>query len=124
MSGYSHHDHANVLDNRTWTDKAERLRAMFGLPKDRSLASHVEPQLLSYLLDRHSLHMAEDRGDRAELATVMPAYCLRPVITVSKPDLCGNCIQMFEAFKARFPGFNVIFHCVGDSAAAPLHVRD
>lgn len=34
MSGYTHPDHANVLDNQTWTDKAVRLRAMLNLRRE------------------------------------------------------------------------------------------
>lgn len=117
MSGYSHTGWTNVLDNGMWTDKADDLRALLGLPKDKLAASHVEPQLLAYLLQRHSLQ------DRQELASAMPTYILQPIITVSKPDLCDQCLDLFQRFKDRFPGFGVVFHCVGDSIAAP-RVRD
>ena len=124
MSGYSHTGWPNVLDNQEWTDKAEGLRALVGLSKNRSAASHVEPQLLAYLLHRHSLHqMCEDEEDYRALASAMPEYSLQPIITVSKPDLCVNCLELFERFKKRFPGSDVIFHCVGDSVAAPLRER-
>jgi hypothetical protein len=123
MSGYSHTGWPNVLDNTVWTDKAENIRASLGLPKDKAAASHVESQLLAYLIDRHSLHMLEDVYDRKELASVMPDYSLQPVITVSRRDLCKDCLDLFERFKGRFPGFGVTFHCVGNSAASPLLMR-
>ncbi|KAK3680942.1 hypothetical protein LTR37_021015 [Vermiconidia calcicola] len=132
MSGYSYPDWPNVLDNRVWTEKAEGLRALLGLPVDKIAASHVEPQLLAYLLDRHSLQRLVvvdddkenvDEVDLAELATVLPAYTLRPIITVSKPDLCRLCFETFQRFKTRFPASSVVFHCVGDTVAAPLRVR-
>ena len=92
MSGYSHPGWPNVLDNEVWTDRAEGLRALLGLPKDKSVASHVEPQFLAYLLDRHSLlYMFEDEEDRHEFASAKPAYTLQPIITVSKPDFCPKC---------------------------------
>jgi hypothetical protein len=123
MSGYSHADWPNVLDNTIWTDKAEKMRALLGLPKDKSAASHVESQLLAYLLDRHSLHLLEDDCDRKELASAMFVYSLHPIITVSKRDLCKKCFDLFERFKGQYSGFDVTFHCVGDSTATPLLVR-
>ncbi|KAK4972499.1 hypothetical protein LTR28_012586, partial [Elasticomyces elasticus] len=77
MSGHSHPGWANVLGNEIWTDKAETLRTLLDLPKDKPAASHVEPQLLAYLLDRHSLYMSEDAEDHQELASVMPTYTLQ-----------------------------------------------
>ena len=124
MSGYTHHSWPNVLDNEVWTDKAEALRALFGLTKNKSAASHVEPQLLAYLLDRHTLLQWPGEDRCRELTDAIPACTLRSIITVSKPDLCDKCIVFFECFKRRFPGFGVVFHCVGDSVAAPLLVRE
>lgn len=119
MSGYSHHCWPNVLDNTVWTKKAEKMRVLLGLSRDKVAASHVESQLLAYLLDRHSLIMLEDEDGREELRSAMPVYSLRPIITVSKPDLCDKCLDLFERFKNTFPGFGVTFHCVGDSAVTP-----
>lgn len=90
---------------------------------ERSLASHVERQLLAYLMDCHSLCMVENKGDRAELETVMPTYCLRPVVTVSKSDFCEHRLHMFEVFKSVFPGFNVMLRFVGDSITGRVRVR-
>lgn len=123
MSGYSHHGWPNVLDNTVWTGKAERMRALLGLPRDRPAASHVESQLLAYLLDRHSLHMLEIEHDREELASAMPVHSLRPIITVSKCDLCDSCLDLVERFKDIFRGFGVTLHCVGDMAAIPPVIR-
>ena len=123
MSGYTHHSWPNVLDNEVWTDRAEALRALFGLTKNKSAASHVEPQLLAYLLDRHTLLQWPGEDYCRELTDTIPACTLRSIITVSKPDLCDKCIVFFECFKRRFPDFGVLFHCVGDSVAAPLLVR-
>ena len=124
MSGYSHPGWPNVLDNEVWTDKAEDLRKSFGLPEDKTAASHVEPQLLAYLLDRHSLFsMFEDESDCRDFESAKPAYALQPNITVNKPEFCAECFEFFDCFKARFPGSGVVFHFIGDSLAAPLRVR-
>jgi hypothetical protein len=120
MSGYSHPGWPNVLDNNVWTDKAELLRESLGLPEDKSAASHVEPQLLAYLLDRHSLRLLPNSTERRELLEVMPTYHLRPVITVSKSAFCRSCREMIGLFKQQFPELSVALHCVGDSAKAPL----
>lgn len=115
VSGYTQPDWPNVLDNGVWTDKAENLRAVLGLPEYRRVASHVEPQLLAYLAERHSLYPFDEEEDYQELKSVRPPYALRPIITVNKPDLCRHCFEFFEHFKIQFPGFNVIFHIVEDS---------
>lgn len=120
MSGYSHPDWPNVLDNKTWTEKAQLLRVSLGLPKDKQAASHVEPQLLAYLLDRHSLESVDDFTEDRELVEVMPTYSLRPIITVSKPEFCDSCRKMIGLFKGRFPELVVVLHCVGESAVRPL----
>ncbi|KAK1081895.1 hypothetical protein LTR48_007275, partial [Friedmanniomyces endolithicus] len=124
MSGYTHAGWPNVLDNSIWTDKAETLRAILDLPENRRAASHVEPQLLAYLLDRHSLHALADRRERQELLSVMPTYSLRPIITVSKSEFCPFCRELFERFRANFPEFGVTLQCVGESAIAPLDVLE
>lgn len=127
MSGYSHPGWSNVLDNDVWTAKAEGMRRMFGLPKDKSAASHVEPQLLAYLVDRHSLYdpiTSEEEEKLQELWSAMPVYNLNPVITVSKNDFCPRCSEFFQAFKANLPGFGATFHFVGDALADPLCVRN
>ncbi|KAK0955421.1 hypothetical protein LTR91_022862 [Friedmanniomyces endolithicus] len=124
MSGYTHAGWPNVLDNSIWTDKAETLRAILDLPENRRAASHVEPQLLAYLLDRHSLHALADRRERQELLSVMPTYSLRPIITVSKSEFCPFCRELFERFRANFPEFGVTLQCIGESAIAPLDVLE
>jgi hypothetical protein len=120
MSGYTHPDWPNVLDNNVWTDKAQLLRGFLGLPEDRSAASHVEPQLLAYLIDHHSLRLLPRSTETQELLEAMPTYSLRPVITVSKTAFCQSCREMIELFKEQFPELGVTLHCVGDSARAPL----
>lgn len=87
MSGYSHPGWPNVLDNSFWTDKAEELRALLVLLENRQAAFHGEPQLLAYLLNRHSLYDPANSGERRELLSVMPTYSLRPVITVVSASL-------------------------------------
>ncbi len=110
--------------NVVWTQKAEDLRAYLGLPKDKSAASHGEPQLLAYLLDHHSLHRTKNKRIRQDLAGAMPAYDLQPIITFSKRHLCRDCDELFELFKIRFPRFNnVVFRCVGESIAGPFKLR-
>jgi len=127
MSGYSHPGWPNVLDNTEWTDRAEGLRRVLKLPQNRSAASHVEPQLLAYLVDRHSLHHFHDDDDdeamefRA-LASVMPQCNLQSVITVSKSDLCDACVPFVERFRAAFSEFDVAIHFVGESVT-PLNIR-
>lgn len=124
MSGYTHTGWPNVLNNAFWTNRAESLQEMLGLPRLSRLASHVEPQLLAYILSRHSLEMVEDENHRQALESVMPANSLRAVITVSKRDLCADCSTLYERFKQRFPGINVSFECVGESAGNSRTVRD
>lgn len=126
MSGYSHPNWPNVLDNELWTAKAERLRAFLGLPPDKSAASHVEPQLLAYLVDHHSLRPLDDWRDDSDLddlRNVLPDQALKPLITVSKTKLCDKCDTFFEYFKSALPDFKVAFHCIGDTCAAPLQLR-
>jgi hypothetical protein len=123
MSGYTQAGWLNVLDNGEWTTKADLLRDLFGLPKDRSLASHVEPQLLAYLLDRHSLLLWDSHMERdlAELIGVIPDYSIHSIISISKPEVCDACKIFIQKFQENFPGFRVEFHCVGDSMT-PLEV--
>jgi hypothetical protein len=113
MSGYTHKGWPNVLDNAEWTNKAELLRAHFGLPANRSLASHVEPQLLAYFLDRHSLFHFTN-CDLRELYGARPPHSVQPVITISMKKVCDSCRTFIEHFQRHFPGFHVTFNCVGD----------
>jgi hypothetical protein len=53
MSGYTQPRWPNVLDNDKWTTRADDLRQDLGFSSDRSRASHVEPQLLAYLVWHH-----------------------------------------------------------------------
>src|SRR6202012_2927537 len=100
MSGYSHPGWPNILDNDVWTARAERLRAILDLPADISAASHVEPQLLAYLVYHHSiLNLFEDEDKYLEFFGAMPAYILRPIITVSKARFCHKCAEFFDRFK-------------------------
>jgi hypothetical protein len=86
MSGYTQPGWPNVLANEEWAAKADGLRAFFGLPGNKALASHIEPQLLVYLLDRHSLIQWDSHleHDLSRLDSVRPAHSIRPVITISK----------------------------------------
>lgn len=98
---------------------------MLGLPENRRVAPHVEPQLLAFLLDHHLLYPISRNEDKYDaLAGAMPTYILRPVITVSKPDLCDECSTFFKAFKKEFPGFEVKSECIGDELAPPLQERE
>lgn len=124
MSGYTHAGWPNVLDNTVWTEKAETLRAMLGLPKNRRAASHVESQLLAYLLERHSLHAHADLGGRRELLSVMPTYSIRPIITVSKSEFCPFCQELFVRFRTNFPELGIILQCVGETAIVPFEVLE
>ncbi|KAK1048882.1 hypothetical protein LTR74_017423 [Friedmanniomyces endolithicus] len=124
MSGYTHAGLPNVLDNTVWTEKAETLRAMLGLPKNRRAASHVEPQLLAYLLERHSLHAHADLGGRRELLSVMPTYSIWPIITVSKSEFCPFCQELFVRFRTNFPELGIILQCVGETAMVPFEVLE
>jgi hypothetical protein len=122
MSGYTQPGWPNVLANEAWAAKADALRAFFGLPGNRALASHVEPQLLAYLLDRHSLIKWDSHleHDLSRLDSVRPAHSIRPVITISKTYICDQCKTFIHHFQRKFPGFRVDFHCVGDIAMSPL----
>lgn len=124
MSGYTQHDWPNVLNNAVWTKRAGNLQALLGLPQDTYLASHVEPQLLAYILYRHSPLMLEDEDDRQALASVMPASPPQCVITVSKPNLCRGCSTLFACFKQKFHDFNISFDCVGELSEIARKVRD
>ena len=119
MSGYPYVSWPNMIDNALWTDRADDLRKFVGLPRNRQMASHVEPQLLAYLVWHHLLHMLEYDAERLQnLAGAKPTYALTPVITVSKLAMCYECGQFFEAFKRRFVNEAVRFHCVGEQAIA------
>lgn len=124
MSGYSQAGWPNVIDNKLWTANAENLRTMLGMPEDKSAASHVEPQLLAYVMYHHSvLPMLESERRRRDLRGAMPAYNIRPTITVNKDRMCQCCDETFERFKHQYPGFNVVFRFEGDSLRPPLSVR-
>jgi len=124
MSGYTQPDWPNVLANEEWATKANALRAFFGLSDSKALASHVEPQLLAYLLDRHSLIKWDSHLDHylSRLESVRPDHSIRPVVTISKRYICSSCETFIQHFQRKFPGFRVDFHCVGDTAAPPLVV--
>jgi hypothetical protein len=124
MSGYSHTGWPNVLDNSFWTDEAEEIRALLDLPENRQATSHVEPQLLAYLLNRHSLYASANRGEHRELLSAMLTYSLRPVISVSKSLFCPFCREFFDRFKEKYPDLRVTLHCVGESVVAPLDVLE
>jgi hypothetical protein len=119
MSGYSHKGWPNVLDNAEWTTKAEVLRAHFGLPANRGLASHVEPQLLAYFLDRHSLFHFTNCDPR-ELYGARPPHSVQPIITISKDQVCDSCREFIGHFQNHFPGLHVTFNCVGDTTPSFL----
>lgn len=107
MSGYTQAECLNLLNNQIWTNRAERLQVLLGLPRDRGFACLVEAQLLTYILYRHTLDMLEDKDQHEVLASVKPAYSLRPTITVSKTYLCRSCSSLLERFKQRSPSLNV-----------------
>ena len=121
MSGYSNKDWPEVIDNKLWTEKAYQLRATFDMPPNLYAACHVEAQLLAYLVDRHSLHVFEDKDqDMSEMVGVIPTQAIKAVITVNKPDLCEECSAFFVCFKKGFTTFKIEFRCVGDSAPTPI----
>ncbi|KAK4551273.1 hypothetical protein LTR86_011257 [Recurvomyces mirabilis] len=117
MSGYSHPDWTNVLDNDVWTGRANQLRTFLGMEANRSYASHVEPQLLAYILFCHSLLDIEDSSEwsldltRKEvegMRKAVPEYDLDPVITVNKGGLCPECQTMKNLMSERFPWLNAV----------------
>ena len=122
MSGYTQTGWPNVLENGEWAAKADSLRPFFGLPRNKALASHVEPQLLAYLLDRHSLITWDSDlyHDFSNLESAMPGHSIHPVITISMTYVCSSCETFIQQFKRNFPGFKVDFYCVGDTTASPL----
>lgn len=124
MSGRNHSGWPNILDNKVLTLKAETLRAMLGLRPDEDAASHVERQLLAYLIHTHWPYMLEGGDDLKVLADNMLSYDLHPIITVSKEDLCDDCLEFFARFKNMFTYIGVTFHCVGDSACAAVKTRE
>lgn len=124
MSGRSHSGWPNVLNNKLLTLKAETLRAMLGLPPDEDAASHVEPQLLAYLIHTHWPYMLEGGDDLKVSADNMLSYELHPIITVSKEDLCDDCLEFFARLKNMFACICVAFHCVGDSTWADVTTRE
>jgi len=124
MSGYSQAGWPNVIDNTLWTANAENLRVMLGLPRNKSAASHVEPQLLAYIVCHHSvINMFQSASKQQDFYGVLPTYDIRPTITVSKDEMCNSCDETFERFKEWYPGFDVVFRFEGDSVRPPLSER-
>jgi len=69
MSGYTYSAWPNVLNNDIWAHRADDLRTYLGRPRDIRFASHVEPQLLTYVLFHHSLvsFTGQDEEDERNL---------------------------------------------------------
>lgn len=133
MSGCSHPGWTNVLDNEIWTERASQLRSLLGMGTNQSFASHVEPQLLAYILYYHSLLDIEgssewsldlDWGEPERMREVAPEYTLNPVITVNKNGFCPECQIMKDLMSARFPWLNVRFRCVGDQIGSVVRTED
>ena len=64
----------------------------------------------------HQIYKGEEQY--LALASAVPNYSLRPIITVSKPDLCINYLELFERFKKRSPSSAVKFQWVRYSVPA------
>lgn len=133
MSGYSHPRWPNVLENGLWARRADDLRAYLKMPQNISYASHVEPQLLAYLLFHHDVaaftelpeHIGSQNwsGSLAELRKGLKQLKRTPIVTVSKADFSVEWFTFFEKFRQRFPGLGVKFHFVGDEAGHQVQVR-
>ncbi|KAK5105707.1 hypothetical protein LTR62_002351 [Meristemomyces frigidus] len=115
MSGYSHSGWTNVLNNDVWTERANQLRTFLGMEASHSYASHVEPQLLAYILFYHSLLDIEDSSEwnldlpwkEVEwMREAAPEYGLDPVITVNKEGFCPQCQTMKNLMSERCPWLN------------------
>ena len=118
MSGYTYSAWPNVLDNVLWAKRANDLREYLGLSRNMGFASHVEPQLLTYILFHHDLVTfteEAERGDRQILLSSIRPFTLAPIITVNKGDLCSLCQQFFSNFRHSFLCLNVQFRFVGEN---------
>ncbi|KAH0837419.1 hypothetical protein FOPE_05241 [Fonsecaea pedrosoi] len=120
MSGYTFPGWRNVLDNNLWANRADELRKHLGLPSDIRAASHVEPQLLTYLVHHHTLvQYSEDEdfvpGDLQSFFDDLLPLAQVPVITVSKEYLCASCQTFYAAFRRIFATLNVRFRFVGEN---------
>lgn len=100
MSGYTHSGWPKALDNREWTEKAQVLRRYLGLGYDLDKACHAEPQLLAYLLEKHSEQMIATRT-----AAVL-GHNLPTTTTVNRPP-CKSCREFIKLFEFQFSGFNI-----------------
>lgn len=127
MSGYTYPNWPDVLDNELWARRANDLRVYLELPRDIRLASHVEPQLLAYLLFHHNLVNFPDQDveyeDLQGLFDGLLPYTLTPIITVNKTDFCPSCQLFFERFKSFFPLLAVQFRFVGENANGSVTLR-
>lgn len=124
MSGYASPGWPNVLDDQAWALKAEDLRILFGVPGDKSKATHVEVRVLAYLLARHALHKFSSEHHRSELECVLPFYDLQPVIAIGRSCPCCYCAEFGEHFGDKFAGFNVSFQYLEDLVAVSVGVPD
>ena len=121
MSGYTFPGWPNVLDNSLWANRADKLRRYLGLPSDIRAASHVEPQLLTYLVFQHTLVRFTDENEEFDpedlqslLDDLLPLNP-DPIITVSKEDFCTSCQQFYATFTRTFPYLGVRFRFVGEN---------
>jgi hypothetical protein len=126
MSGYTYSAWPNVLDNNQWAYRADELREYIGLSRNVHAASHVEPQLLTYLLFHHTLIDITDGNEdfeQAQLQNILNGLLpLRPtpIITVNKPGFCPSCLEFFNEYRRIFHVLDVQFRFVGENAHGTL----
>lgn len=95
MSGYSHPDWPNVINNSQWTAEAFKICQLVGHKTSQSFASHVEKQLIAYYLRRHFAGVNQADGDNVTAAL----FPLKPsaTITMNKQGMRSDC----QSFLAR-----------------------
>ncbi|OKL58621.1 hypothetical protein UA08_05996 [Talaromyces atroroseus] len=119
MSGYTYPAWPNVLDNSLWANRADELRRYRGLSPNIRAASHVEPQLPTYLLFHHDLIKFTDedgdfeQGDLQSLLNDLLPLNPAPIITVNKGCFCTSCEGFYSAFRRTFHRLNVQFRFQG-----------
>lgn len=99
---------------------------------DIRIASHVEPQLLAYLIFHHALVRFSDEDEDEDFDRIGPLQNILngllpltpvPIITVNKPDFCRSCLDNFNIFRRTFDFMTVRFCFVGENATGPVLVR-
>lgn len=107
MSGYTQTGHPDVLNNAVYSQRGRDLMDSLGMIDDDfgipAPESHVEPQLLAFLLDQHTYVSA--MGTR-----VFYKDCnLKPRMAISKSGFCVSCSELVDRFERVYPEANVVF---------------